>query len=211
MYKIEDIINKVICGDCLEVMKNIPDKSIDLVLTDPPYGINFDYEGYEDTPENLQGLIDNFMPEFERICRGNIIITPGITNVGRYPEPYWMLSWIYRGGQNRGKWGFNCWQPILCYGKDPYLVNLKGARADIIEDNTPPINYGHTCSKPETFWTKLLERVSVKDTDIVLDPFLGSGTTAVVCKKSGRKFIGIEQSETYCEIAKKRLSQEQLF
>jgi DNA modification methylase len=40
----EDYINKIICGDCLEVMKGIPDKAVDLVLTDPPYGLDFDYE-----------------------------------------------------------------------------------------------------------------------------------------------------------------------
>ena len=72
MYEIKDIINKVHCCDCLEFMKDIPDKSIDLVLTDPPYGVNFDYDQYQDTPENLKKLVDSFMPELLRI--GKVVL-----------------------------------------------------------------------------------------------------------------------------------------
>src|SRR3990167_7602013 len=125
----KDAINQVVVGDCLDLMKLMPDKCVDLVLTDPPYGIGYEYDLYNDTKENLVELINSFIFEALRIGK-NVVVTPGITNVSKYPEPYWMMAWSYQGGANRGKWGFNCWQPILVYGKDPYLVNGLGARAD---------------------------------------------------------------------------------
>ena len=56
----KDYINQIIQGDCLEVMKGIPDKSVDLVLTDPPYGLGICYKNYNDTQDNLKVLISSF-------------------------------------------------------------------------------------------------------------------------------------------------------
>jgi DNA modification methylase len=94
----------------------------------------------------------------------------------------------------------------------PYGLNYgKGARMDVIKDSHSPDhelkNKKHTCPKPIEFIKKLLHRGSVKPTDIILDPFLGSGTTAVAAKELGRKFIGNEISENYAAIAVKRLRQ----
>lgn len=58
---------KLYLGDCLEIMKSIPDKSIDLVLTDPPYGVNYEYGNIEDSKENLKQLVDMFIPEAKRV------------------------------------------------------------------------------------------------------------------------------------------------
>jgi DNA modification methylase len=76
-------LNKIYNEDCLEGMKRIPDKSIDLILTDPPYGVNFTYDKYNDTPENLKILVDKFMPEFLRIAKV-VLITCGINNIYIY-------------------------------------------------------------------------------------------------------------------------------
>ena len=72
----------------------------------------------------------------------------------------------------------------------------------------PPKN-GHPCPKPEKAWAWLVDKVSTPDM-IVLDPFMGSGTTLRICKDRGMRAIGIEMSEEYCEIAANRLSQEVL-
>jgi len=203
----DDYINKIINGDCLEVMKQMPDKCVDLVLTDPPYGLGFQYEQFTDTQDNLKNLVDAFMPEVIRVAH-TVVITPGLNNIHLYPKSKWILAWIYMGGANISPWGFNCWQPILVYGADPYLRDRLGARSDVIVDNIPAKDWGHPCSKPQTFIVKLIKRVSTKESDIILDPFLGSGTTAVAAKQLGRKYIGIEISEKYCEIARGRLRQE---
>jgi|SRR3990167_2045351 len=207
----DDFINKVINGDCLEVMKDIPDKSIDLVLTDPPYGINCEYNGFIDTPENVNKLIKNFMPEVLRIGK-RVALTPGNKNIYLYPKPDWILAWAVPQGSGVSCWGFICWHAILVYGKDPYLENKLGSQPDlIIGKNVISEKFSHPCPKPIDIWQLLLKRCSVKETDIILDPFLGSGTTAVASKALGRKFIGIEQNIKYCEIAERRLTQEYLF
>lgn len=107
-------------------------------------------------------------------------------------------------------WGFTCWQPILAYGSDPYLANNMGSRPDIIEHSETSEKNGHPCPKPFAFWKKLLHRGSVKSTDTVIDPMMGSGTTLEAAKDMGLRAIGIEIEEKYCEIAAKRLSQEVL-
>jgi DNA modification methylase len=205
----EDFINKVICGDCLEVMKDIPDKSVDLCLTDFPYGVNYKYDIWQDTQENLIRLINQAMPEILRISK-RALITCGQTNIWKYPEAKWIMAWVNPAGANMNSWGFSCWQPILCYGNDPYLANRMGGRPDIFIHNESSEKWEHSCPKPINFWKKLLLRGSVKDTDLIIDPFLGSGTTAVAAKQLNRNFIGIEISEKYCEIARQRLRQEVL-
>ena len=205
----EDFINKVIQGDCLEVMKDIPDKSVDLCLTDFPYGVGWKYDIYEDTEENLIELVNKVMPEILRVSK-RALITCGQTNMWKYPEPKWVMAWVNKAGANRNSWGFTCWQPILAYGKDPYLANRMGARQDIIIKTEISEKWGHSCPKPTQFWGMLLKRGSVKETDIIFDPFLGSGTTAVVAKRLKRNFIGIEISPDYCKIANARLRVETL-
>ncbi len=78
----EDFINQIITGDCLEVMKNIPDKSMDLVLTDPPYGVGLKYESYEDTEENWFALMKPLIPELIRISKMVIMPSCQIKRLG---------------------------------------------------------------------------------------------------------------------------------
>ena len=139
------------------------------------------------------------------------MLTCGHTNIWYYPPAKWIIAWVFGTTNQRNSWGFTSWQPILCYGKDPYLANGMGARMDIIRDSHSPDRYRksqHPCPKPEQFWKKILERGSVKKTDLILDPFFGSGTTGFICEKLSRKWIGIEISEKYCEIAAKRIDNE---
>jgi len=202
----EDFINKIICGDCLEVMKDMPDGCVDLIITDPPRGIDLDYGKYCDNRDNLGELIKKIMPEILRVGK-RVLIACGLLEINFYPQPDWILAWVYKGGNNRCSWGFQCWQPILAYGKDPYLQDGLGGRPDIIFDNRPPAKSEHPCPKPIQFWENLLLRGSVREEDVVLDPFLGSGTTVEVCKLTHRNFIGIEINPDYCKIAEERLAQ----
>lgn len=201
----------IIHADCREVLPLIPDKSIDLVLTDFPYGNGTDYGSYEDTPLELRKLIIDIMPLISRIGKVSLITT-GIGNMFLYPIPNWVLSWHWNHtNAGSSKWGFNNWQPILAYGADPYLTNGLGRRQDahgeINTANYQDKKIDHPCPKPTELWEWVIKRGSIKTGDLILDPFLGSGTTAYCAKKLGRKCIGIEIEERYCEVAAKRCSQ----
>jgi DNA modification methylase len=196
----------IYCADCREILPLFPDKSFDLVLTDPPYGNLTDYETYEDTQTNLIILISGVLSELQRVGE-RTLITCGVGNINLYSKPEWILNWVTPAGSGSGKWGFCCWQPILAFGNDPYLAVGLGRRPDtIIKTETTKIK-DHPCAKPLDLWQLILERGSVNIGDLILDPFLGSGTTAIASKILGRKCVGIEISEKYCEIAAKRCSQ----
>jgi len=203
----DDFINKIICGDCLEVMKEMPDRCVDLCLTDFPYANNTDYGMYEDTKENLRKLIRDGVPEILRISK-IAFIACGIGNMFSYPEPDWVLSWHWHHTNSGSSWwGFNTWQPILAYGKDPYLANRLGRRQDSTGEKQIDRHIKHPCPKPLAVWEWLLLRGSINKDDIILDPFLGSGTTVEACKLTHRNFIGIEINPDYCKIAEGRLAQ----
>ncbi len=200
---IEPILDKVVEGDCLELMKKIPKDSIDLTLTDPPYGLDVDYGGYLDTSNNLKCLVSNFAPLCISLSR-RTLVTCGITNIQLYPKPDWILCWHCPGGSFRGPWGFICWTPVLAYGKCPYLENGNGCRPDTFSRMEVSEKLGHPVTKPIGVWSWFMKRASL-DKEVVFDPFLGSGTTAVAAKKLGRHFIGCEINPDYCKIAERRL------
>jgi DNA modification methylase len=200
-HKDDDVI--IYCGDCLDIMESLP--SVDLILTDLPYGIGIGYRDYTDTQDNLNVLIGKFMPLALHSKR--VMITTGVKNMYLYPKPDWVLAWVSTAGIGCGAWGFCCWQPILAYGKDPYLENCAGSIPDLFMSNETAKIKDHPCSKPINLWQKVLHRGSYLKDDIILDPFMGSGTTLVAAKKLGRKSIGIEISEEYCKIAVGRLRQ----
>ena len=194
-------------GDCRELIPQFKDQAFDLCLTDFPYGNNTRYDTYDDTRENLQELISTVMPQILRTSK-RALIACGNANQRMYPEPAWTLAWIVKAGAGSGPWGFSCWQPILAYGADPYLQAGLGRRPDIIEKIEIADEFGHPCPKPYDFWMTLLLRGSTKQDEIIFDPFMGSGTTPIVARATGRKCVCVELSEKYCELAVNRYQRE---
>jgi len=203
---------RLILGDCLEVMPTLG--RVDAVVTDPPYGIGFEYNSHDDTAQNLEKLVTGFVP-IARDISNRVVITPGNTNIHRYPAPDWTGAWTWDTTTARGFWGWSQWQPILLYGQDPAVsfeafngvlrsdrIHFSGGQAKISHAE----GRGHTCPKPVAFVTRLLLRFS-REGETILDPFMGSGTTLVACAKLGRKGIGIELDPDYFEIACKRVEE----
>jgi len=196
----------LLCGNCIEIMKNIPDMSVDLVLTDYPYGVNKEYDKYNDTKENLIDLINKTEPQIKRISKFSMI-TPGFGNEKYYN--YDAIFVIYQPASvGLCSYGKCLWQPIIIYGKDPLTKSKLNFRWTVIQNTEISGKFEHPCPKPIKLWEKILFRGSCNSNDLILDPFLGSGTTAVAAEKLGRRWIGIEISEKYCEISKQRILAE---
>jgi hypothetical protein len=201
--------HRLLCGDSTkreDVERVMGGENIDLTLTDPPYGVDFHYESHNDTKENLLELIRLVIEPCIMLSRV-MLVTPGNGNQYDYPKPTWTLSWQYHG-VGRGPWGFTCWQPVLAYGKDPFLARGMGCRPDSIDKlpNDPDQKeLGHSCPKPIGLWSWMLQRGSAIEGDIVYDPFLGSGTTMVACQNLSRKCRGIEISPNYCAVVLQRM------
>ena len=190
--------------DCIEYMRTVQDKYFDLTLTDFPYGIDENYGQYIDTQENLIWLVNNAMPEILRISRV-VALTPGVKNMYLYPKPDWVMAWVTPAGTGNSSWGFCCWQPILLYGKDPYLAKGKGSMPDYFLWTGSAEKTNHPCNKPITIWKKILKRVMI-DSGRIFDPFMGSGTTAICAYDYCCEFVGCELDKDYYDAAVKRFN-----
>lgn len=200
-------------GDCLEVMKQFPDKSIDVLLADPPYNAkNIGPEqkvyslGVMQLPaKDYARFCKSWFREANRVCK-RLVFTPGIANVCNYPQPSWIACWHKPAAVSFNRFGgFNAWEPIMLYGKIP-----KGNRLpqDYLLCNTLNFSKGpekdHPCPKPLKLIARLVEIFSLPG-DIILDPFMGSGTTCVAAAELERHYIGIELNPDYIKLAEKRL------
>lgn len=215
-------------GDCREVLPSIAGN---VVVTDPPYGIGLtrktsDFRGsrhfdagasleattlYDDDPERIASLVGESIPAALARCDGRGVVFCGPAMLWRYPQPAAVGAVYLPNGAGRCSWGFQCFQPILFYGKDPWIAAGKGARPNSFKTEQPNTEkFDHPCPKPLRWMTWAVVRGSIAETDTILDPFMGSGTTLRAAKDLGRKAIGIEIEERYCEIAAKRMQQEVL-
>lgn len=183
-------------GDCREVL---PGLVADACITDPPYGLNFrDAEWDASIPEWI---------ELARKAAPIVIFTTAPLTLWAYERPDWLLCWARPASSSRSLLGgFNHWTPVVVYGKPRFPVDLLSLHA--IAHATPGRSL-HPSPKPVALLTWLISNATNKG-GTVLDPFMGSGTTLRAAKDLGRKAIGIEIEERYCEIAARRLAQEVL-
>ena len=209
-------------GDCREIL---PDVTADVLVTDPPYGMNLgkhggandkrarelrrgSYASYDDTSENYAEIIaPAIVLALSRVCRGAVFgYAPSIWML---PAPSAIGAVYIPAANGRSPWGFQSIAPVMLYGTAPDL-NL-GAHATAWKARgKADVSCGHPCPKPVE-WMLWLVGLASKSGETVVDPFMGSGTTLRAAKDLGRRAIGIEIEERYCEIAAGRLAQEVLF
>jgi DNA modification methylase len=195
-------------GDCLDILPTLG--PVDAVVTDPPYGLNYKYNSYTDELVATRRLVSPAITA-SRAIANRVVLFPGVHNVQSYPEADWIGSWSWRSTSHFGKCGYSMWQPFLFYGNDlKSFGNVNGiTKTDSIHfPDSNGIGFlgenvkGHPCPKP----LKLMEWMVRRFSDgVVVDPFMGSGTTGVACAKLGRRFIGIEIDEGYFDIACERI------
>jgi len=213
-------INKIYNADCLELMKDIPDNSIDLVLTDPPYGMNFK-SGYRkiqynniENDNNLDWL-NLWLKEISRIKKDNshLYIFCSWHNIDIFKkeiELFFDVKNILIWHKNNTGMGdlFNDYAPqyefiIYC---NPNNKPLNNGRDSNIIKYARTNNELHPTQKPVALFEYLIKK-STNPNDLVLDCFSGSGTTAIACVNAKRNFICIEKDKGYYEASCRRLEE----
>lgn len=237
--KIGNVINKFLVVDALEIMRSLPDESVDLVATSPPYNLkNSTGNGMKDGRGGkwsraalINGYTDHddMMPydkyvKWQRNCLAEMMrlikddgaifynhkwrVQGGLLQdrhdiVSGFPVRQ-IIVWRRKGGINFNKGYFLPTYEVIFMIAKKHFVLAKGANSygDIWEFTQEMKN-----EHPAPFPVSLVERmIGSTNAKIILDPFMGSGTTAVAAKMLGRDFIGIDISSKYCELAEKRLT-----
>lgn len=206
-------------ADCREALPSLP--KVDAVVTDPPYGIGFKYQSHIDTPEGYGEFVWSVIEMSELLCSAGspVFVWQAMLNVKKFAE-WFPRDWrIFAAAKN-----FVQMRPIaMQFAFDPVLVwwtegerwSAGTASRDFHIANTSGVISGktfeksHPCPRPLDQVTHILDQW-LRPAGTVLDPFMGSGTTLRAAKDLGRKAIGIEIEEKYCEIAANRLRQEVL-
>ena len=222
-------LNKIYCGDCLEIMKEIDNESIDLVLTDPQYNIGKDYEISKDNISDSEfwTFTNKWISQIFRVlkegskfyfsCLEKQIFDykPICEEIGfSYRQ---LLIWYGPNQVGKGKiskeWS-PMFEPIFLFskGKRTPMLSGIGNTHNVLIESRPQRNFNkdrryHITQKPLMLYKRIISRTRG---ELILDPFFGSGTSLRTCKDLGRKCIGIEISKEYCDIAVRRLGQEVL-
>ena len=243
-----NLLNNIIHGSC-EQMKEIPDNSLHLMITSPPYNVSKEYDDDLSLSEYLT-LLKNAFSETYRVLINGGRACINVANLGRKPyiplSDYISKMMIDIGFNMRGEiiwnkaasaspstaWG--SWQSasnptlrdvheyILIFSKGDYKRERSKKEKEIIKDSITKEQFmewtksiwtmnaerakkiGHPAPFPEELPFRLIQLFSF-ETDIILDPFMGSGTTAVSALKSNRYFIGYETNENYIKLANQRI------
>ena len=204
-------------GDCREILPTLP--TVDLVLTDPPYGINFNASGRIGRPSSvktsggvygkewgdIRGDDQPFNPSFV-LAFTRIILWGANHYASRLPDSGGWLVWDKKRGGTAGQ-GFIGSDAELAWTNISGTVRMKSIFWDGFRREVEIHQHYHPTQKPTELMRWCIQLVNPAP-ETILDPFMGSGTTLRAAKDLGRKAIGIEIEEKYCEIAAKRLSQE---
>ena len=246
-------IIKLYKGDCLEVMKKIPDNSIDCIVTSPPYWKGFEYEAYFNSYKQYIDWCELWLKECKRILKSNGTFWLNVINDSEITirafelmelatrkimfKLYDTVIW-YRYNQqpaNTNRQLTNQCEYIFMlrhtsanielnkasvYNKNPHVFKTKNVgnvweipfnsgkrKIEGFGRKETKSKWGHSGFPLELPETCIL--LSTKEDDVVLDMFMGSGSSGIVALKNNRKFIGIELNEQYFHIAKKRIEEVQ--
>lgn len=215
---------KIQQGDCLELMKEIHNKSIDLIVTDPPYGMSFQSHRRKNVYEKIKNdenlnFLNSFFKDCYRILNKDcaIYVFCSWHNVDIFKnkfEKYFKLKnilvWVKNNhGSGDLQASYAPKYEFILYGNKGRRKFENGRKEDVLFYNKTK-NELHPTQKP-TDLLEFLIKNSSKEKETILDPFMGSGSTGVACQNTNRSFIGFELDEKYFEISKKRLEENKLF
>ena len=200
-------------GDCREILPSI--EHVDLFLTDPPYGIGWVRGDWDDDPRAYPRLVHWLVGEANRLVPcGFVFVFQAMPNVGHFhewfPDGWRIFAAVKNFAQVRKTGVWHSWDPVVFWqnGDGPGRIDGALNRDYHVGDVAGLFHQksGHPC--PRSLDTvEHIVNMGSQPSALVLDPFMGSGTTLVAAKNLGRKSIGIEIEEKYCEIAAQRLCQ----
>jgi site-specific DNA-methyltransferase (adenine-specific) len=202
-------------GDCREVLGDLAHERlrVDAILTDPPYGVG---KASWDAPEAVWPMLTDaaqacsLLLKPDGVCfwfcsQGQLPRAIEATSPLRYR---WLFIWHVTNGMQGGALGFANYTPALVLGGGNIWRQMQDLRSiPLVPD---AFLDAHPTGKPEALMIYLVARTTTAPGQLVLDPFMGGGTTVVAAKRLGHRAIGIEQDERYCELAARRLQQEAL-
>lgn len=204
-------LNKIHNIDCLEFMKTLPDKCIDLVLTDPPYGIGETAEKnatrnklaqttkFSHYDWDKQKIGNDYFSEIKRVSK-NQIIFGGNYYGSILGDTSCYIVWDKENGENDFADCELAWTSFTTA-----VRRFKFRWAGMLQENmkNKELRF-HPTQKPVEVMAWILKRYS-KENELVFDPFIGVGTTAIACKLLSRNYIGCELSPEYVKIAEDRI------
>lgn len=214
---LEEFLNKVTQGDCIEVMKRIPDASVDLVLTDIPYAeVNRKSSGLRTLDKGAADVLTfdlgEFIDECVRVCSGNIYIFCGIGQVSE------VRARLLEHGLSTRHCVWEKTNPSPMNGQHMWLSGIENCvyakkRGSVHNEHCKNgvwrfpngRSKQHPTEKPLRLFEYLVN-TSSNEGMVVLDPCLGSGTTAVAAINTDRQFIGIEREPQYVDTANQRIA-----
>ena len=230
MIDINDLIGKITCADCMDILKQMPDKCIDLVLTDPPYeqemhggyksGLAKSYQTVKNNTEFMNYGYDynSILPEILRVCKvPNIIIFCSNAQISKTMSFFeekgltsTLLVWQKTNAAplGNGKYISDIEYVVYVRGKNATFNDVPLKMKYKIKSYPFVANKEHPAQKPVELISEYLKTHS-NENDIVLDCFSGSGTTAIACHRLKRRFICIERDKDYWKASCKRLEDEQ--
>ncbi len=188
-------------GDVLEVLADLEGLTVDLTLTDPPYNIGLAYGHGSDRREDYAAWCAAWFGVVRPMSTA-VALTCGHMHLGLWYgicAPDALIAWHKPGCKGASAFGFCNWEPVAFWGT-PTPRGTDVVTAPILQG----LDVDHPCPKPLAWATGLLRLLSDPD-KLVLDPFLGSGTTLIAAKQLGRRGIGVEREERWCELAARRL------
>ena len=206
MTDITNLLGKIHNVDCLPFMRSLPDKCVDLVLTDPPWNQGY-FKDDEKSDENFRQWVKEVKENSERLAPSVAMFfsTKTIPIISDLFKGYEFMASVKNFSQMTPKKLPNCWDIVYIKyekyngnGRNWYLSNTAGMLSERTEHPTP---------RALDVISYITEIISDKG-QIVFDPFMGSGTTAVACERLGRKWFGCELEPKYCAIANKRIEAE---
>lgn len=213
--------NKIIQGDCLEVMKEIPDKSIDMILTDPPYGINYQSNMRVVSKKFKHLANDNndmrFLsyPEMYRVLKDNCVAII-FCSFKNYADDYNEIKKLFSIKNTiiwfKGGGGIGDLKHSLSTDYEMAIVahkgmcNIRGKRDGSVwqHKKVNPNKMVHATEKPVDLFERLMQKFS-DEQQTILDCFAGSGVTGIAAINTNRNYILIEKEPEYIEIIKERL------